>query len=760
MKNKLFITFFAALLAAFCFFTFAPRGNLTTANASTTASANMSEQPVDQNGNFTNLIVFAKFSGESDFLNDSCGKGTTVASVTHNSYELAEYSVKDYYYRVSNGKVSLNNVYLFADGTNSLTLSRERGYYCTKQTDNPIGYESSEYSMRMSELKQDWASAITTAINNGATLTDFNKTKTYTVNDLDKNKDGYIDSITVIYKYSDEYSVSWSDCLWNYQTYSSYLELNNGGKKLCSNAFFQMTANYNFIYRDKNGLEFSSLKTLIHETGHIFGLKDLYKSDSTSPVYYMSAMSNAISPVPQYISAKEREALGWLSPSNVAYANSAGNYTINVTTSETQSSGIICYKREIPELNKTLYLEYRSFTGSANKYDTQQKEIYNQNDIKLKGLSIESGLVCFLVKNGVTFPDNLHGYSSDLDYVALGGQYKTKSDAALMAGESLKIGNDLTINVTEVNDTSLKFTLECTQKECEHSLEKTAYSAPTCTKKGNVEYYVCSLCNKYFLANGTQISLSDTVLDFAPHTEIDLPETYSTCTDHGLTAGKKCSECGTVIKEQTKKPLLDHVESGWITDKEPTYQEVGSKHIECVNCKKVLSTQEIPKKTESETTKPDQGNTTPPTPPDSSDTGGNAGENGGSSSGGSTSGGGSSSGGNGSNTGGNNGNTESDNSGNDADKPNVPDNSAKPDEPTIPDEPNPPSDKAEETPSQPDDNTGDKPNDTTENSSGEQISSSDSSGQNGKNCANFTLLPILSAALLLCALKAFRIKKP
>ena len=41
------------------------------------------------------------------------------------------------------------------------------------------------------------------------------------------------------------------------------------------------------------------------------GLKDLYNSKNASPVYFMSVMAKHISPVPQFMSLKEKEVLGW-----------------------------------------------------------------------------------------------------------------------------------------------------------------------------------------------------------------------------------------------------------------------------------------------------------------------------------------------------------------------------------------------------------------------------------------------------------------
>lgn len=89
--------------------------------------------------------------------------------------------------------------------------------------------------------------------------------------------------------------------MWNYQDFYSGATFTDGKNSITSGAYLQITANFNYLYSDANGLKFASLKTMIHEMWHIFGLKDLYRSETNSRVYYMSAISNAISPIPMSV---------------------------------------------------------------------------------------------------------------------------------------------------------------------------------------------------------------------------------------------------------------------------------------------------------------------------------------------------------------------------------------------------------------------------------------------------------------------------
>ena len=64
-------------------------------------SCRESEQTSDSN--FTNLIVFARFADENEFVNDIY-QGVSVREIIDNSYNTAYYSVGDYYRNASSDK--------------------------------------------------------------------------------------------------------------------------------------------------------------------------------------------------------------------------------------------------------------------------------------------------------------------------------------------------------------------------------------------------------------------------------------------------------------------------------------------------------------------------------------------------------------------------------------------------------------------------------------------------------------------------------
>lgn len=560
--------------------------------------------------NFTNFIVFARFSDEDEFVNDNYDE-VAVKELIDNTYNNCMYSVKNYFYSVSNANVRMQSLFLYDNGS-SLKLSHSRGYYAEKDEElNPDGYEVGEELLRRRELEEDWANKINTAINNGAYPTDFNCSKEYPFSELDKNGDGKIDAITIIYKNTtQDISVSWSSPLWNYHYYSSDVQIIKDDIVLESNNYVQLTFSYsnsekNFVYTDSLGQKFLSQSTAVHETSHIFGLKDLYRSTTESPVYFMSLMGKPTSPVGQFMSIKEREVMGWTSKKNILILDNEGTFKIGVSSSTPDSESVIGYKLNLPKINKTLYLEYRKFSGNENIFDSKDKVIYSSNGQLMKLITLKSGLVCYLSNNDVNIPNNLGTTGNNWNYVALGGTYSTKSDCALGFEEgqnySLDVpGTSLYIEVESVDDNSLTFSISGEELQGishTHQLVKIERNEPTCQSEGNIKYYYCEECGKYFSdINGeNEITKSQTILQKLNHTPEKVEGKEPTCTENGLSDGEKCSSCGQILKEQSVILSLGHQESDWIIDVNPTTEKNGFKHKECLRCGEILNEQIIEK---------------------------------------------------------------------------------------------------------------------------------------------------------------------
>ena len=108
--------------------------------------------------------------------------------------------------------------------------------------------------------------------------------------------------------------------------------------------------------------------------------------------------------------------------------------------------------------------------------------------------------------------------------------------------------------------------------KCSHTMEHTPYKAPTCTEEGNVAYWYCSTCKKYFndevgTAELTEEQLVIPLGDHTYSTEWSYDATYhwhgATCehtdsvsdrAEHSFDSDKSCTVCGYSSAEDPTKP--------------------------------------------------------------------------------------------------------------------------------------------------------------------------------------------------------------
>ena len=125
-----------------------------------------------------------------------------------------------------------------------------------------------------------------------------------------------------------------------------------------------------------------------------------------------------------------------------------------------------------------------------------------------------------------------------------------------------------------------------------HELTEVAEVAATCTNAGVKAYYTCSGCDKLFAdAEGaTEITAPEAIEKLA-HTEEIVPGKAATCTEKGLTEGKICSVCETVLVAQDEIALADHTEKV-VPGKAATCTEKGLTEGKiCSVCEAVLEAQ-------------------------------------------------------------------------------------------------------------------------------------------------------------------------
>ena len=120
----------------------------------------------------------------------------------------------------------------------------------------------------------------------------------------------------------------------------------------------------------------------------------------------------------------------------------------------------------------------------------------------------------------------------------------------------------------------------CTHEITEWIVDKNA----SCSEVGS-KHKECVSCKK---------KLETAEIATIAHTEEIVAGKAATCTESGLTAGKKCSACQAVILKQEEIGALGHNESGWIIDKNAEIGVAGSKHTECTRCSTPIKTETIP----------------------------------------------------------------------------------------------------------------------------------------------------------------------
>ena len=95
----------------------------------------------------------------------------------------------------------------------------------------------------------------------------------------------------------------------------------------------------------------------------------------------------------------------------------------------------------------------------------------------------------------------------------------------------------------------------------QHDLKKTEAKDATCTADGNIPYWYCESCGKYFSdENATdEITLAETVVPAAGHGETELKnQKDATCTEAGYTGDKVCAVCGETLEKGETIPKLAH----------------------------------------------------------------------------------------------------------------------------------------------------------------------------------------------------------
>ena len=175
--------------------------------------------------------------------------------------------------------------------------------------------------------------------------------------------------------------------------------------------------------------------------------------------------------------------------------------------------------------------------------------------------------------------------------VELNAEQTIADDETLTISESASLVNNgtLTVNGKLINKGRFRnhgsFQYDNGKFICvHHALKETAEQPATHLKPGNIRYYSCEFCGRIYRdAAGTEeIPLDETILAKLPEHTPDGSGWYSDENYHW----NQC-ECG----EKLNSAFHSFV---WVTDKEATTTEKGSKHEECSVCGYAKAAVEIP----------------------------------------------------------------------------------------------------------------------------------------------------------------------
>ena len=139
-----------------------------------------------------------------------------------------------------------------------------------------------------------------------------------------------------------------------------------------------------------------------------------------------------------------------------------------------------------------------------------------------------------------------------------------------------------------INTTDAKFAI--------HSLNVVKGKEATCTSKGMTDAISCSKCD-YVVSVAEELP----ALDHPEEYRESFGAVEGNCTTPAVSAGVKCTLCGTTLVDPVTGDSVAHVPSGtWITVKEATHFEAGLKKQECKNCGETAIEETIAVKTEHE----------------------------------------------------------------------------------------------------------------------------------------------------------------
>lgn len=189
--------------------------------------------------------------------------------------------------------------------------------------------------------------------------------------------------------------------------------------------------------------------------------------------------------------------------------------------------------------------------GSVTVIDYIPGDVNNDNLVNSKDVT----LICRYIVDGCKYDPN--GYAVNINASAA-----DVNDDGLVNSKDVTLICRYIVDGCQYDPNGYGVVLKPSSPKCNHNLEAVAARNETCTEDGNIAYWHCDLCDKYFSnENATsEIALENIVIKAHGHTIVIDPAVAPTYTSTGLTEGQHCSECGTIIAPQEVIPMLQKEE--------------------------------------------------------------------------------------------------------------------------------------------------------------------------------------------------------
>lgn len=291
---------------------------------------NTPPQPAPQTGTLNNIVIFIRFSDDTEFTQAVSGYDSLFNSTTAGTN-----SMRNYFTEVSYNKLTVSTTFYPTSSSTVVSYqdSRPRSYYLPyNATTNPGGYTESTRTTREHTLLANAINGVKSQIPSGL--------------NVDADNDGYVDNVCFVVKGS---TGDWNTILWPHawQLFSSLVYINN-----------KQVLNYDMQF--SSWLVPGGVGVLSHEMLHSLGAPDLYhyNGGAVDPVGDWDALSNPKEPPQHPCAYMKYTYLGWIS--SIPQITTPGTYTLNPVSSSTNN----CYKIAATGTTTEYFvLEYRQKSG-------------------------------------------------------------------------------------------------------------------------------------------------------------------------------------------------------------------------------------------------------------------------------------------------------------------------------------------------------------------------------------------------------------